>query len=80
MSLKNTEKKELSTVHISATSMTDLEVKMEEAMYQTTMYFTKMMLERGLISEDEYRKIEAEFLEKYHPVIGELYSNLTNVA
>lgn len=80
VSFKNTEKKELSTVHISATSTTDLEVKMEEAMYQTTMYFTKMMLEQGLISEDEYRKIEADFLEKYHPVIGGLYSNLTNAA
>lgn len=53
---------------------------MEEAMYQTTMYFTKMMLRQGLISEDEYRKIEADFLEKYHPVIGGLYSNLTNAA
>ena len=33
----------------------------------------KMMAE-GLISEEEYRKVEVIFLKKYHPVLGSLFS------
>ena len=45
-----------------------------EKLYQTTMHLARKMLSDGLISEDEYRQIDTIFLEKYHPVLGTLFS------
>ena len=46
-----------------------------EKLYQTTMHIARKMLKEGIISEDEYRRIDKIFLEKYKPVLGTLFSN-----
>lgn len=48
-----------------------------EKLYQTTMYLAKKMLEEGIISEEEYRQIDTIFLEKYKPVFGTLFSDIS---
>jgi hypothetical protein len=45
-----------------------------EKLYQTTMHLARKMLDEGLISEEEYRRIDTIFTEKYHPVFGTLFS------
>ena len=45
-----------------------------EKLYQATMSMVRRMLEKGLISEEEYRQIDTMFLEKYRPVFGTLFS------
>jgi hypothetical protein len=45
-----------------------------EKLYQATMTVVKKMLSEGLISEEEYRQIDAIFIEKYRPVFGTLFS------
>ena len=46
-----------------------------EKLYQTTMHIARKMLKEGIISEDEYRRVDTIFLEKYKPVLGTLFSN-----
>ena len=46
-----------------------------EKLYQTTMHLAKKMLEEGVVSEEEYRRIDTIFLEKYKPVFGTLFSD-----
>ena len=48
-----------------------------EKLYQTTMYFVRKMLSEGIISEEEYRQIDTIFLEKYKPVFGTLFSDIS---
>lgn len=48
-----------------------------EKLYQTTMYLARKMLEEGVISEEEYRQIDTIFLEKYKPVFGTLFSDIS---
>ncbi len=48
-----------------------------EKMYQATMALARQMLRQGLITEDEYREVEAVFLKKYKPVLGEIFSNIS---
>ena len=48
-----------------------------EMMYQTTMSLARKMLREGLISEEEYRQIDTIFLEKYQPVFGTLFSDIS---
>jgi len=43
-----------------------------EKRYQTTMHVIRRMLREGLITPDEYRKIDTIFSEKYAPVFGGL--------
>ena len=47
-----------------------------EKLYQATMSMVRRMLEKGLISEEEYRQIDTMFLEKYRPVFGPLFSEI----
>ena len=47
-----------------------------EKLYQATMSMVRRMLEKGLISEEEYRQIDTMFLEKYRPVFGKLFSEI----
>lgn len=49
---------------------------MNEKLYQATMSMVRRMLEKGLISEEEYRQIDTMFLEKYRPVFGTLFSEI----
>lgn len=48
-----------------------------ERLYQTTMHLARKMLEKGIISEEEYRQIDIIFLEKYRPVFGTLFSDIS---
>jgi uncharacterized membrane protein len=48
-----------------------------EKLYQTTMHIVRKMLEDGIISEEEYRQIDTIFLEKYQPVFGTLFSDIS---
>lgn len=48
-----------------------------EKLYQTTMHLARKMLEEGIISEEEYRQINTIFLEKYQPVFGTLFSDIS---
>lgn len=72
-----------STAAMPATFSTGLEVAAvskeqltNEKLYQATMSMVRRMLEKGLISEEEYRQIDTMFLEKYHPVFGTLFSEI----
>lgn len=53
------------------------EVFRNEKLYQTTMHLARKMLEEGIISEEEYRQIDTIFLEKYKPVFGTLFSDIS---
>ncbi len=48
-----------------------------EKLYQTTMYLARKMLKEGIISQKEYRQIDTIFLEKYQPVFGTLFSDIS---
>ena len=48
-----------------------------EKLYQTTMSIMKRLLEHGAITEKEYCRIDTIFLEKYQPVFGRLYSEIS---
>jgi hypothetical protein len=48
-----------------------------EKLYQTTMHLARKMLDEGIISEEEYRQIDTIFLEKYKPVFGTLFSDIS---
>lgn len=47
-----------------------------EAIYSVTMSHVKTMLERGLISEDEYWVINTKMKEKYRPISDGLVSEI----
>ena len=46
-----------------------------EKLYQTTMHLARKMLDEGIITEEEYRRVDKIFLEKYKPVFGTLFSD-----
>ena len=48
-----------------------------EKLYQTTMHLARKILSEGIISEEEYRQIDTIFLEKYKPVFGTLFSDIS---
>lgn len=48
-----------------------------EKMYQATMGMVRRMRSEELISQEEYERVEQIFLEKYHPVLGAVFSNQT---
>ena len=45
-----------------------------EKLYQATMHIARKMLAEGIISDEEYARVDKMFLEKYHPLLGTLYS------
>ena len=59
---------------VSAMSEADFR---REKLYQSTMHILRTMLSKGLIDCNEYKKTEQLMLEKYHPVLGELFSDLS---
>lgn len=72
------------TAAVSATSKLDLEAAVmtkhdfkSEKLYQTTMSIAKKLLLDGIISADEYRQIDTIFLDKYKPVFGTLFSDIS---
>ena len=48
-----------------------------EKLYQGTMHLLRSMLAEGLINGGEYKQAEQLMVEKYHPVLGELFSSLS---
>ena len=47
-----------------------------EIVFQLTMTAARKLLERGIVGEKEYRKLDALMREKYAPVFGGLFSSL----
>ncbi len=47
-----------------------------EKMYQATMGMVRRMHSEGLISPEEYERVERIFLEKYKPLIGAVYAGM----
>ena len=47
-----------------------------EKMYQATMAMVRRMHSDGLISLEEYERVERIFLEKYKPLIGTVYAGM----
>ena len=47
-----------------------------EIIYQMTMSAARQMLEKGLISEDEYKQFDTKMRQKYCPIFGTLFSNI----
>ena len=41
-----------------------------------TMSAARQMLEKGLISEDEYKQFDTKMQQKYRPIFGTLFSNI----
>mgnify|MGYP000874259559 FL=1 len=44
-----------------------------EKMYQVSLSLAKSMLNKGLLTEEEFAVINAILLEKYHPLLGTLF-------
>lgn len=47
-----------------------------EKTYQVIMSLSRKALHEGVITEEEYRKLEAAFEEKYKPLFGSLFSDI----
>lgn len=47
-----------------------------EIVFQMTMSAARQMLEKGLISEDEYKQFDTKMQQKYRPIFGPLFSNI----
>ena len=47
-----------------------------EIVFQMTMSAARQMLEKGLISEDEYKQFYTKMRQKYCPIFGTLFSNI----
>ena len=47
-----------------------------EKLYQTTMSLIQLLMQ-GAITQKEYCRIDTIFLEKYQPVFGKLYSDIS---
>ena len=47
-----------------------------EIIYQMTMSAARQMLEKGLISVEEYKQFDTKMQQKYSPIFGTLFSNI----
>ena len=47
-----------------------------EIIYQMTMSAARQMLEKVLISEEEYKQFDTKMQQKYSPIFGTLFSNI----
>ena len=45
-----------------------------EKLYQVSLSLAQSMLEKGHITADEFAAIDRILLEKYHPLLGTLFS------
>lgn len=69
---------------MNAMLLTDLEVTgmsedqfRNEMLYQTTMTLARSMLEKGVISEEDYHEFDTIMLEKYYPIFGTLFTDIS---
>lgn len=60
----------------AVTAMTKEEFK-NEKLYQTTMCIARKMLSEDIISKEEYHQIDTIFTQKYKPIFGTLFSEIT---
>lgn len=47
----------------------------KEIVYQMTMSAARQMLEKGLITDEQYQKYDTKMRRKYTPIIGTLWSS-----
>ena len=47
-----------------------------EIVFQMTMSAARQMLEKGLISEDDYKQFDTKMQQKYRPIFGTLFYNI----
>ena len=64
------------TIATSLTAMTEEQFEREK-LYQATMNVFDGMLKKGLITEEQYAIIDTKMLEKYRPLLGTLFAELT---
>lgn len=48
----------------------------KEVVYQMTMSAARRMLEKGLITEEQYQKYDTKMWQKYAPIIGTLWAEM----
>ena len=48
----------------------------KEMLYQTTMSMARHMLEKSLISKEEYAQIDTKMQGKYEPSLGTLFADI----
>lgn len=48
----------------------------KEIVYQMTMSAARQMLEKGLITDEQYQKYDTKMRQKYAPIIGILWSEI----
>lgn len=56
--------------------MTPAELR-NDMLYQMALSMAKTMLEKGLLSPEEYAEIDTILLQKYQPYLGSLFSENT---
>ena len=47
-----------------------------EIVFQMTMSAARQMLEKGLITDEQYQKYDTKMRQKYAPIIGTLWSEI----
>ncbi len=47
-----------------------------EKLYQATMSLARLILEKGVISKEDYHEFDTIMLEKYQPIFGTLFSDI----
>ena len=47
-----------------------------EILFQMTMSMARQMLEKGMISNEEYKQFDTKMQQKYHPIFGTLFSDI----
>ena len=53
------------------------EMLMQEALYQASMQMFRSLLEKGIITRENYLEAERLMREKYHPKLGTLFFDMT---
>ena len=48
-----------------------------EKLYQATMDMFRAMLKKGVITEEQYAVIDTKMLQKYQPLLGTLFAEIT---
>ncbi len=48
-----------------------------ETLYQTTMSMAGRLLSNGIISKEDYCRIDTIFTEKYKPIFGGLFADIS---
>lgn len=58
-------------------AVTAVSKERSEMLYQVSLSVAKNMLKSGIITDDEFAKIDALLIKKYNPYIGKLLSKNT---